>query len=85
MSIKITKEEKEYLEKFIKDYQDIHKNFTEIELEVTSLQERQRELMINYNKLNEELDEIKKREKNFLKKMKEKYPGIKNLTELIDW
>lgn len=84
MSIKITKEEKEYLENFIKVYQDIHKNFEEIELEVASLQERQRELMINYNKLYEGLAETKNREKKFLKKMKGKYPGLKNLTELID-
>lgn len=84
MSIKITTEEKEYIEKLIKSYQEVHTQFTKIELEVADLQSKQQDLMKNYDKLNDFLTDIKSEERLFLAKMKGKYPGIKNLTELIE-
>lgn len=83
MSIKITSKEKKILEKLISTYSKLYSDLEQLELKIEEASKQHNLLKSEYDKVNSLLLSTRNEEYQFFLQMKEKYPGITNLKELI--
>lgn len=81
---KLTKAEQSIIHELLLDYTILSEKLDKIESRINKISNLHRDLTKEYEIINEKILETRSVEYDFFKKMKEKYPKLKNIKELLD-